>query len=56
MPKMDGLQILSIARRKYPHLRLVVLTGVRDGRGPILDQARVRPGGWALHGIDRVAP
>src|SRR5688572_25498857 len=30
MPKMDGLQILSIARRKYPHLRLVVLTGVRD--------------------------
>ncbi len=30
MPKIDGLQILSIARRKYPHLRLVVLTGVRD--------------------------
>src|SRR5438093_4886102 len=30
MPKMDGLQILTIARRKYPHLRLVVLTGVRD--------------------------
>ena len=30
MPKIDGLQILSISRRKYPHLRLVVLTGVRD--------------------------
>jgi len=30
MPKMDGLQVLSIAARKYPQLRLVVLTGVRD--------------------------
>jgi CheY-like chemotaxis protein len=30
MPKMDGLQVLSIARRKYPQLRLVVLTGVRE--------------------------
>src|SRR5260221_2476605 len=30
MPKMDGLQVLSIARRKYPELRLVILTGVRD--------------------------
>src|SRR5262245_33733989 len=30
MPKMDGLQVLSIARRKYPQLRLVVLTGIRD--------------------------
>ena len=30
MPKMDGLQVLSIARRKYPFLRLVVLTGIRD--------------------------
>jgi CheY-like chemotaxis protein len=30
MPKMDGLQVLSIARRKWPHLRLVVLTGIRD--------------------------
>lgn len=30
MPKMDGLQFMSIARRKYPHLRVVVLTGVRD--------------------------
>jgi len=30
MPKMDGLQVLSIARRKYPELRLVILTGIRD--------------------------
>ncbi len=30
MPKMDGLQVLAIARRKYPQLRLLVLTGVRD--------------------------
>jgi CheY-like chemotaxis protein len=30
MPKMDGLQILAIVRRKFPSLRLVVLTGVTD--------------------------
>ena len=30
MPKMDGLQVLSIARRKYRELRLVILTGIRD--------------------------
>src|SRR5438445_6909768 len=30
MPKMDGLQVLSIVRRKYPHLRTVVLTSVVD--------------------------
>jgi len=30
MPKMDGLQVLSIVRRKYPHLRTVVLTAVVD--------------------------
>lgn len=30
MPKMDGLQVLSIAGRKYPQLRLVVLTAIRD--------------------------
>lgn len=30
MPRMDGLQVLSIARRKYPQLRVVVLTGLRD--------------------------
>jgi len=30
MPKMDGLQVLSIVRRKYPELRTVVLTAVAD--------------------------
>jgi CheY-like chemotaxis protein len=30
MPKMDGLQVLAIVRRKFPRLRLVVLTGVLD--------------------------
>ncbi len=30
MPKVDGLQILSVVRRKYPELRTVVLTGVLD--------------------------
>jgi len=30
MPKMDGLQVLSVVRRKYPALRTVVLTAVAD--------------------------
>jgi CheY-like chemotaxis protein len=30
MPRMDGLQVLSIVRRKFPHLRIIVLTGVLD--------------------------
>ena len=30
MPQMDGLQVLSIVRRKFPQLRIVVLTGVVD--------------------------
>jgi CheY-like chemotaxis protein len=30
MPKMDGLQVLSIVRRKYPGLRTIVLTGMVD--------------------------
>ena len=30
MPKMDGLQVLSIVRRKFPELRTVVLTSVTD--------------------------
>lgn len=30
MPKMDGLQVLSIVRRKYPRLRTVVLTSMQD--------------------------
>jgi CheY-like chemotaxis protein len=30
MPKMDGLQVISIVRRKFPELRTVVLTSVLD--------------------------
>jgi CheY-like chemotaxis protein len=30
MPKMDGLQVLSIVRRKYPDIRTVVLTSIID--------------------------
>jgi len=30
MPQMDGLQVLAIVRRKFPRLRIVVLTGVLD--------------------------
>ena len=30
MPKMDGLQVITIVRRKYPQLRTIVLTGVAD--------------------------
>src|SRR5690348_2146214 len=30
MPKMDGLQVLSIVRRKFPDLRTAVLTSVMD--------------------------
>jgi CheY-like chemotaxis protein len=30
MPKMDGLQVLAIVRRKYPQLRIIVLTAVLD--------------------------
>src|SRR2546425_13096587 len=30
MPKMDGLQVLSIVRRKFPDLRVVVMTAVTD--------------------------
>jgi len=30
MPKMDGLQVLAIVRRKYPRLRIIVLTAVVD--------------------------
>jgi CheY-like chemotaxis protein len=30
MPKMDGLQVLSIVNRKYPQLRIVVMTSVMD--------------------------
>jgi len=30
MPKVDGLQVLSIVRRKYPQLRTVAMTSVED--------------------------
>ena len=30
MPKMDGLQVLSIVRRKFPEMRTVVLTSIMD--------------------------
>lgn len=30
MPKMDGLQVLAIVRRRFPELRTVVLTGLED--------------------------
>ncbi len=30
MPKMDGLQVLSIVRRKFPQLRIVVMTAVAE--------------------------
>ncbi len=30
MPKMDGLQLLSVVRRKFPELRTVVLTSLSD--------------------------
>src|ERR1039457_5911983 len=30
MPKMDGLQVLSIVRRRFPELRTVVLTAMQD--------------------------
>lgn len=43
MPRMDGLQVLSIVRRRFPELRTVVLTGLQD------DQFRSRA--YAL-GVD----
>jgi CheY-like chemotaxis protein len=30
MPKMDGLQVIAIARRKYPQLKIVVWTCIAD--------------------------
>src|SRR5690606_5619770 len=30
MPKMDGLQVLTIVRRRFPHLRTAVLSSVVD--------------------------
>src|SRR3954466_11618815 len=30
MPKMDGLQVITIVRRKHPRLRTVILSGFTD--------------------------
>jgi CheY-like chemotaxis protein len=30
MPKMDGLQVLTIVRRRFPHLRTAVMTSLAD--------------------------
>jgi CheY-like chemotaxis protein len=30
MPRMDGLQVLSVVRRRFPELRTVVLSGLED--------------------------
>ena len=49
LPKMDGLQVLSIAARKYPQLRRIVLTGIHEEQfrtrayGMGIDQYWVKP-------------
>jgi CheY-like chemotaxis protein len=51
MPKMDGLQVIAIARRKYPQLRIVVWTCIADEQfrarayGMGVDQYWQKPGG-----------
>src|SRR5208282_4133644 len=30
MPRIDGLQVLSVVRRRYPELRTIVLSGLED--------------------------
>lgn len=42
MPRMDGLQVLAIVRRKFPQLRTVVLTGSTD------EQMRTRAYGMGI--------
>src|SRR5207247_1152622 len=48
LPKMDGLQVLSIARRKYPQLRLVVLKGIRDEQFRTLASAASKARAWSI--------
>lgn len=49
MPKMDGLQVITVVRRKYPQLRVVVLTAIRDEQfrtrayGMGVDQYWIKP-------------
>jgi len=62
MPKMDGLQIIAIARRKYPQLRIVVWTCIADEQfrarayGMGVDQYWQKPGAEAerAHFLDSV--
>src|ERR1051326_408394 len=44
MPKMDGLQVLTIVRRKFPQLRTAVMTCILDEQF----RARAYPMGFAL--------
>ena len=50
MPRMDGLQVISIARRKYPRLKIVVWTCITDEQfrdrayGMGVDQYWQKPG------------
>ncbi len=49
MPRMDGLQVTTVVRRKYPQMRLVVLTAIRDEQfrtrayGMGVDQYWIKP-------------
>jgi CheY-like chemotaxis protein len=49
MPKMDGLQVITIVRRKYPQVPVVVLTAIRDEQfrtrayGMGVDQYWIKP-------------
>ena len=64
MPKMDGLQVLSIVRRKFPelahgrahlhHRRAISLARLRTGRGSFLAEARHRRGDQAISGVHRI--
>src|SRR5689334_22930806 len=62
MPKMDGLQVIAIARRKYPQLRIVVWTCIADEQfrarayGMGVDQYWQKPGAEAerAHFLDSV--
>jgi CheY-like chemotaxis protein len=62
MPKMDGLQVIAIARRKYPQLKIVVWTCIPDEQfrarayGMGVDQYWQKPGSQAEreHVLDSV--
>ena len=60
MPKMDGLQLLTIVRQRWPQLRTVIVNRragrsnqaarSRRGRGPVLCQACHQRGGASVCG------